>query len=416
MTTPPSSSSSCWLVGRSGHEEEESGGGEEGEGGEGVRKAWWRFFQEEEEEEEEEADASDLFVAVVDSGSVLRAMLVSPGDVPLRTVFPSVSGRLVMHGIMAGMDQKGFFMFVDIPFVPQSQILMVETLQQTTEFPQLLYVSGGRCPCCAGRVCHAALVSTTVVCAQGWLCWFRCASAVFLLVVAGRDLQHLGRYDQKDSCCGMYKAGIAGGHCTLRCVRFPGSQALSWTLWSRQYRILWSLHRCSSGTMLCSCPLLYKDTPLVQTVPKPVEFHRFTVPLNGWTIAATATVVTLVLFVGSLLRGCLRCDVMWWWFFTPDGSYDSVWDSATTTKHDGSRTDHISGLAQFQLSAQRVPCWVLAPTRAAERRDGPVRVRAPLLKRTEEGQGWGGGAQGQVRGATATEAPSSPGFPATLSG
>ena len=35
----------------------------------------------------------------------------------------------------------------------------------------------------------------------------------------------------------------------------------------------------------------------------------------------------LVLFVGSLLRGCLRCDVVWWWFFTPDGSYDSVWDS-----------------------------------------------------------------------------------------
>ena len=53
---------------------------------------------------------------------------------------------------------------------------------------------------------------------------------------------------------------------------------------------------------------------------------------------------------------------------------------------------------------------------AAEPRDGPVRVKAPLLKRTEEGQGQGGGAQGQVRGATATEAPFSPGFPATLSG
>ena len=38
------------------------------------------------------------------------------------------------------------------------------------------------------------------------------------------------------------------------------------------------------------------------------------------------------------------------------------------------------------------------------------------LKRTEEGQGRRGGAQGQVRSATATEAPSSPGFPATLSG
>ena len=42
--------------------------------------------------------------------------------------------------------------------------------------------------------------------------------------------------------------------------------------------------------------------------------------------------------------------------------------------------------------------------------------QAPPPKRTEEGQGRGGGAQGQVRGATATEAPSSPAFPATLSG
>ena len=28
---------------------------------------------------------------------------------------------------------------VDIPFVPQTQILMVQTIQQTTEFPQLQY-------------------------------------------------------------------------------------------------------------------------------------------------------------------------------------------------------------------------------------------------------------------------------------
>ena len=40
---------------------------------------------------------------------------------------------------------------VVIPFVPQTQILMVQSIQQTTEFPQLLYVSGGRCPCCVGR-------------------------------------------------------------------------------------------------------------------------------------------------------------------------------------------------------------------------------------------------------------------------
>ena len=87
---------------------------------------------------------------------------------------------------------------------------MVQTIQQTTEFPQLLYVAGCRCPCCAGRAGHAALVSTTAVCAQGRKCWFRCASVVFFLVVAGQDLRHLGRYDPKDSYCGMYKAGIAG--------------------------------------------------------------------------------------------------------------------------------------------------------------------------------------------------------------
>ena len=94
-----------------------------------------------------------------------------PGDVPFRAVFPSVFGRLVMLGIMAGMDQKGFFKFVDTAFVPQKQILMVQSILQTTEFPQLLYVSVGRCPYCAGRACQAALVSTTAVCAQGWYCW-----------------------------------------------------------------------------------------------------------------------------------------------------------------------------------------------------------------------------------------------------
>ena len=127
----------------------------------------------------------------------------STGYVPL-PVFPLVSGRLVMLGIMAGMEQKGF-KFVDIPFVLQTLLLMVQTIQQTTEFLQLLYVSGGRCTCCVGRAYHAALVSTTTVCAQGWLCWFRCASSVFLLIFG-----ILAGMDQKDSCRGMYRAGIAG--------------------------------------------------------------------------------------------------------------------------------------------------------------------------------------------------------------
>ena len=40
---------------------------------------------------------------------------------------------------------------VDILFVPQRQIPMVLTIQQTTEIPQLPFVFWCRCHCCAGR-------------------------------------------------------------------------------------------------------------------------------------------------------------------------------------------------------------------------------------------------------------------------
>ena len=66
-----------------------------------------------------------------------------PGDVPLCTVYPSVFGRLVMLGITAGMDQKGYIKFVDVPFVAQRQIPMVLTTQQTTEISQLPFFSDG---------------------------------------------------------------------------------------------------------------------------------------------------------------------------------------------------------------------------------------------------------------------------------
>ena len=45
-----------------------------------------------------------------------------------------------MLDIMAGMAQMGFFKFVDIPFVAQRQIPMVQTSVQTTEIPQLPFV------------------------------------------------------------------------------------------------------------------------------------------------------------------------------------------------------------------------------------------------------------------------------------
>ena len=102
---------------------------------------------------------------------------------------------------------------VDSSFVQQRQFPMVQTIHQTTEIFQLLFDSGGRCPCCVGRACHAALVSTTTVCAHGWLCWLRYTSCVFplgcrrpLMLVILADM------DQKDSYASgssMFKAGKA---------------------------------------------------------------------------------------------------------------------------------------------------------------------------------------------------------------
>ena len=120
----------------------------------------------------------------------------SPGFVPLRAVFPSVSGRLVMLGIMAGMDQKGLLQ-VRYPFrAAEADPHGPDYSADHRVFPVAVRFRWSM-PCCADRACHAAFVSTTAVCAQGWSCWFRCASAVFLLVVAGQDLRHLGRYGPK---------------------------------------------------------------------------------------------------------------------------------------------------------------------------------------------------------------------------
>ena len=45
----------------------------------------------------------------------------------------------------------------------------------------------------------------------GWLCWLRCTSAMFLLVVAGQDLRHLGRFGPEGQLC-------PGWLCWLRCT------------------------------------------------------------------------------------------------------------------------------------------------------------------------------------------------------
>ena len=144
-------------------------------------------------------------------------------------------------------------------------------------------------------------------------------------VMSPMMLRILAGMDQKDRCSGIYMAGIACGNAPFAVfsslVRrpFPG--------------------------------------PMVQTVQNPVEFTQvqlrdevvfMPVVVQGlalgidsaetccstgsqslWMVGPSLPLQLsfLVLFVGSLLRGCLRCDVVWWWFFTPDGSYDSVWDS-----------------------------------------------------------------------------------------
>ena len=140
-------------------------------------RAHWRLLPveaEKEEEEEEEADASDLLP--LSCGRARRrqrqwhsSFAGFPGDVPLRTVFPSVSGRLVMHDILAGMDQKSFFMFVDTPF---------RAANADPHGPD--YSPDHRDSSVAVRS-HVFDAPVVLV-----VCWLRCASAVFLLVVAGQ--------------------------------------------------------------------------------------------------------------------------------------------------------------------------------------------------------------------------------------
>ena len=88
-----------------------------------------------------------------------------PG-LPLRAVFPSVSGRLVMLCIMPGMDQKGFFKFVDIQGSGMCRVGFTGY-----DAPRVMFPSG---------------------------------------VARPKMLRILAGMDQKDRCSGIYKAGIAG--------------------------------------------------------------------------------------------------------------------------------------------------------------------------------------------------------------
>ena len=92
-------------------------------------------------------------------------------------------------------------------------------------------------------------------------------------------------------------------------------------------------------------------------------------------------------------------------------------DKTTTT------TTKVEGLTQ-QWSTQcgrgpppeRATPPLVAQTRAAERRNGPGRVQAPFLKRTEEGQGRGGGVRVEPHGEDPEESPSPRGAPGRFGG
>ena len=82
------------------------------------------------------------------------------------------------------------------------------------------------------------------------------------------------------------------------CVCHPSVALLCVWIWQTQ---------ASSGK--------YSGT-FVSTAPVAESFVvLFTVPLDGCTIVATATVVTLCSSSASVLRECLRRDVVWWWIF-----------------------------------------------------------------------------------------------------
>ena len=120
---------------------------------------------------------------VQNTRGVSTGAVLGQGDMPvfiLSDAFGQTSQKTADSPQLQSIAGRRHF----LPFA--EQILMVQAFQQTTEVSQLLYASGGRCPRCA--------VTMRLGCVPlGY------AGQVFLAVM-----------DQKDSCSGVYKAGIAG--------------------------------------------------------------------------------------------------------------------------------------------------------------------------------------------------------------
>ena len=148
---------------------------------------------------------------------------------------------------------------VFLPFVPQRQISMVQTVQQTQRFLRCRSFLGGRCPCCADFAVHrlflsvhsALLVSTADTCGTSVYGVFHflrdfmdygssgrfstCSFSVFAWFNSGYKylrrplmLVILAGMDQEDSLL-LWQWHVQGGFCRLRCTShcfpFSGLQA-----------------------------------------------------------------------------------------------------------------------------------------------------------------------------------------------
>ena len=77
------------------------------------------------------------------------------------------------------------FLVVDIPFVLQWQISMVQTIQQIIGIPLSLFVFGGRCPRYAGRAVSQVLPWRRHSCSHSCSSWRSCRPWFRLLKTAG---------------------------------------------------------------------------------------------------------------------------------------------------------------------------------------------------------------------------------------
>ena len=129
----------------------------------------------------------------------------SPG-LPLRALFPSVSGRLVMLRVIFDMDQKGFFMFVDYHGSGMCRVGFTGY-----DAPRVMFPSGVAKPKMLRILTGMDQKDRCSGIYKAGIDGDNAPRAVFSsLVGRPRMLVILADMDQEESCSGMFKAGIAG--------------------------------------------------------------------------------------------------------------------------------------------------------------------------------------------------------------